>query len=139
MLSAFAPNYFNSTYVKVEIFFFFSDDDENIDLQRHQFRQPYWTLKPLYFEVPSMDQPLSGPLFLGREWLYREISDHISSDLPTNKGVIITGVAGAGKTTVILQLVENSCFGRKKGNDPAQKGITITYLHAPIYKTCLYQ
>ena len=69
-----------------------------------------------------MDQPLSGPLFIGRAWLYREISDHISSDLPTNKGVIITGVSGAGKTTVILQLVENSCFGRKKGMESAQRG-----------------
>lgn len=70
-----------------------------------------------------MDQQLSGPLFIGRAWLYREISDHISSDLPTNKGVIITGVSGAGKTTVILQLVENSCFGRKSGNESTQKGI----------------
>jgi RecA-family ATPase len=94
-----------------------------VDLQQQQFRQPYWTLKPLYFEVPSMDQQLSGPLFIGRAWLYREISDHISSDLPTNKGVIITGVSGAGKTTVILQLVENSCFGRKSGNESTQKGI----------------
>ena len=71
-----------------------------------------------------MDQQLSGPLFIGRAWLYREISDHISSDLPTNKGVIVTGVSGAGKTAVILQLVENSCFGRNKGIEPAYKGIS---------------
>ena len=95
---------------------------ENKTVQQ-QFRQPYWTLKPLYFEVPSMDQHLSGPLFIGRAWLYREISDHISSDLPTNKGVIVTGVSGAGKTAVILQLVENSCFGRNKETEPAYKGI----------------
>ena len=97
--------------------------NENTEFQQQQFRQPYWTLKPLYFEVPSMDQPLSGPIFVGRAWLYREISDHISSDLPTNKGVIITGVLGAGKTTSILQLVENSCFGRNTGIEPALKGI----------------
>ena len=96
---------------------------ENVDFTQQKFRQPYWTLKPLYFEVPSMDQHLAGPLFIGRAWLYREISDHISSDLPTNKGVIITGVSGAGKTTVILQLVENSCFGRKQGVDSGPKGI----------------
>ena len=96
--------------------------NENTEFQQQQFRQPYWTLKPLYFEVPSMDQPLSGPMFVGRAWLYREISDHISSDLPTNKGVIITGVLGAGKTTSILQLVENSCFGRNTGIEPALKG-----------------
>lgn len=98
---------------------------ENMDFTQQKFRQPYWTLKPLYFEVPSMDQHLAGPLFIGRAWLYREISDHISSDLPTNKGVIITGVSGAGKTTVILQLVENSCFGRKKGTDSLQKGTLV--------------
>ena len=117
-------------------------------MQQQQFRQPYWTLKPLYFEVPSMDQQLSGPLFIGRAWLYREISDHISSDLPTNKGVIITGVSGAGKTTVILQLVENSCFGRKSGNESTQKGIlpqiyndklstTIIFLQTNIMRTFL--
>ena len=89
---------------------------------QQQFRQPYWTLKPLYFEVPSVDQNLSGPPFIGRAWLYREISDHISSDLPTNRGVIITGVSGAGKTAVILQLVENSCFGRNKNTESTDKG-----------------
>ena len=102
---------------------------EHLDFTQQKFRQPYWTLKPLYFEVPSMDQHLAGPLFIGRAWLYREISDHISSDLPTNKGVIITGVSGAGKTTAILQLVENSCFGRKMGIDSAQKGICSKYLN----------
>ena len=69
-----------------------------------------------------MDQQLSIPLFIGRAWLYREISDHISSDLPTNKGVIITGVSGAGKTALILQLVENSCFGRNKTTETVYKG-----------------
>ena len=33
------------------------------------------------------------------------------SDLPTNRGVIIMGSAGTGKTTLLLRLVESSCFG----------------------------
>lgn len=78
-------------------------------------RQLYWTLKPLFFEVPSSE---AVPIFMGRQWLYREIVDHITSDLPTNKGVVITGHPGTGKTSVILQLVEHSCFGREEGNMP---------------------
>ncbi|XP_059092196.1 protein TANC2-like isoform X3 [Tigriopus californicus] len=78
-----------------------------------QLRQLYWTLKPLFFEVPSSE---AVPIFTGRHWLYREIVDHITSDLPTNRGVVITGHPGTGKTSVILQLVEHSCFGREEGN-----------------------
>ena len=33
------------------------------------------------------------------------------SDLPTNRGVIIMGSAGTGKTALLLRLVESSCFG----------------------------
>ena len=108
--------------------FHFAENIRNQVLQQ-QFRQPYWTLKPLYFEVPSVDQNLSGPPFIGRAWLYREISDHISSDLPTNRGVIITGVSGAGKTAVILQLVENSCFSRNKNTDSTDKGGIFTVFY----------
>lgn len=77
--------------------------------QQGNFRQLYWTLKPLFFEVPSAEP---NTLFVGRQWLYREISEHLTSDLPTNRGVIIAGAPGTGKTAVILQLVEHSCFGR---------------------------
>ncbi len=66
-------------------------------------------LKPLFFEVPGGNPE---GLFVGRQWLFREVSEHLSSDLPTNRGVIIAGGAGSGKTTIVLQLVENSCFGR---------------------------
>ena len=79
------------------------------DFTPHHFRQPHWTLKPLFFEVPTTEP---NPVFVGRAWLFREILDHLSSDLPTNRGVIVAGVPGAGKTSIILQLVENSCFGR---------------------------
>ena len=50
--------------------------------------------------------------FVGRHWLFREIADHLSSDLPTNRGVIIAGSPGSGKTGIILKLVKHSCFGR---------------------------
>ena len=49
-----------------------------------------------------------------KHWVYhREIAEHLTSDLPTNKGVTISGCQGTGKTSIILQLVENSCFGNK--------------------------
>ena len=46
---------------------------------------------------------------MGRQWLYREISEHLTSDLPTNRGVIVAGNPATGKTAAILQLVENRC------------------------------
>lgn len=72
-------------------------------------RQPYCNLKPLFFEVPNAN---NESIFVGRQWLYREVCEHLSSDLPTNRGVIVVGGAGTGKTTIVLQLVEHSCFGR---------------------------
>lgn len=75
--------------------------------------QPYSycssSLKPLFFEVPNA---CNEAIFVGRQWLYREISEYIGSDLPTNRGVVIVGAPGTGKTTIVLQLVEYSCFGR---------------------------
>lgn len=62
-------------------------------------------------------------VFMGRHWLYREILDHLTSDLPTNRGVIVTGEPGTGKTAVILQLVEHSCFGRATGIEDNYQGI----------------
>jgi len=71
-----------------------------------QILQPKFP-KPLYFEVPQcVPCPLSG-----RKWLFHEIRDHLSSHLPTNRGVILVGGPGVGKTACILSLVEKSCFG----------------------------
>lgn len=75
------------------------------------YRGAQLSLRPLFFEVPQQDP---DPLFVGRAWLYREIEAHITADAPTNRGVVITGIVGAGKTAAILQLVEYSCFGRKR-------------------------
>ena len=38
--------------------------------------------------------------------MFREISDHLQS----SQGVVISGAPGAGKTSTVLQLVQNSCF-----------------------------
>ncbi|XP_068247266.1 protein TANC2 isoform X2 [Palaemon carinicauda] len=75
------------------------------------YRGAQLSLRPLFFEVPQQDP---DPLFVGRAWLYREIEAHITSEAPTNRGIIITGNVGAGKTAAILQMVEYSCFGRKR-------------------------
>ncbi|XP_072382965.1 protein TANC2 isoform X2 [Diabrotica undecimpunctata] len=73
-----------------------------------QYGPPQLTFKPLFFEVP-LQEP--DPLFIGRHWLIKEIEDVINSSSP---GVLLTGNPGSGKTALILQLVEYSCFGRRK-------------------------
>ncbi|XP_042230874.1 protein TANC2-like isoform X3 [Homarus americanus] len=87
------------------------------------YRGAQLSLRPLFFEVPQQDP---DPLFVGRAWLYREIEAHLTAEAPTNRGVIITGSVGAGKTAAILQMVEYSCFGRKRDDsiyqDPYSKG-----------------
>ncbi|CAH2009763.1 unnamed protein product [Acanthoscelides obtectus] len=73
-----------------------------------QYRTQQLTLKPLFFEVP-LQEP--DPLFIGRHWLIKEIEDIVASSSP---GVLLTGNPGTGKTALVLQLVEYSCFGRRK-------------------------
>ncbi|XP_069974687.1 protein TANC2 isoform X9 [Penaeus vannamei] len=83
----------------------------SVTMRFASYRGAQLSLRPLFFEVPQQDP---DPLFVGRAWLYREIEAHITADAPTNRGVVITGIVGAGKTAAILQLVEYSCFGRKR-------------------------
>ena len=66
--------------------------------------------KPLYFEVPQCHPSALS----GRQWLFHEMREHLSSHLPTNKGVILAGGPGVGKTACILAMVERSCFGSGK-------------------------
>lgn len=75
-----------------------------------QYRQ--LTLKPLFFEVPHQEP---DPLFMGRHWLIKEIEDLVATPAP---GVLVTGNPGTGKTAFVLQLVEHSCFGRRKDQIP---------------------
>ena len=82
-----------------------------IDPREHfsPVNQPHWVLKPLFFEVPQRDP---NPIFVGRQWLYGEAVEHLASNLPTNRGLVISGGPGTGKTSLLLKLVEMSCFGR---------------------------
>ena len=68
-----------------------------------------WPLKPLFFEVPSP----SSTSFVGRKWLFREVLEHLSSDLPTSGGMIIQGAQATGKSSIILRLVQGSSFGHQ--------------------------
>ncbi|KAK7071448.1 Protein tanc2, partial [Halocaridina rubra] len=94
----------------------------SVTMRFANYRGAQLSLRPLFFEVPQQDP---DPLFVGRAWLFREIEAHITSEAPTNRGVIITGNVGAGKTAAILQMVEFSCFGRKRDDsiyqDPYSK------------------
>lgn len=74
-----------------------------------QQQQQQLPLKPLFFEVPHQE---ADPIFVGRHWLVREIANSIS--MSECQGVLINGGLGTGKTFFMLQMVEYSCFGRKK-------------------------
>ena len=96
-------------------------------------RQPFCALKPLFFEVPNA---CNESIFVGRQWLFREIYEHLSSDLPTNRGVVIVGYPGTGKTTAVLQLVEHSCFGR--ASDSTYQGKELPNLARLVYSVLMY-
>ncbi|XP_011864855.1 PREDICTED: protein TANC1 isoform X3 [Vollenhovia emeryi] len=74
-------------------------------VQRHTTQL---NLKPLFFEVPLLEQ---DPLFAGRQWLLHELESVINGSSP---GILLSGSSGTGKTALVLQLVEHSCFGRRK-------------------------
>ena len=61
-----------------------------------------------------------------RDKLFAEIADHLNSSLPTNRGVIITGAAGTGKTAAVLKLVERSCFGGGEADFQGGQKITLS-------------
>ena len=71
---------------------------------------PVLALQPLHFEIPRSSHSSEG--LVGRHWVSREIQSHLLSHLPTNRGVIIRGGPGSGKTELIFSLVEKSVFGR---------------------------
>ncbi|XP_035658391.1 protein TANC2-like isoform X3 [Branchiostoma floridae] len=73
------------------------------------YKPPEVSMKPLPFEVPNLQD---DTLYIGRDWLYREMEEHLSSEeSPKNKGVVISGSIGYGKTAAIYKLVSHSCHG----------------------------
>lgn len=80
-----------------------------------QYRPPQLTLKPLFFEVPQTEP---DPIFVGRHWMLREISNVFTNT--ESRGILLSGSPGTGKTAIILQLVEYSCFGRRYQMTPPE-------------------
>ncbi|XP_076650310.1 zinc-RING finger and ankyrin repeat domain-containing protein rolling pebbles isoform X2 [Halictus rubicundus] len=112
--------------------------DAKLRFMQHHATQ--LTLKPLFFEVPLLE---TDPLFTGRQWLLQEIDSVVNGSSP---GVLISGSPGTGKTALVLQLVEHSCFGRRREQslpsditeEPKEKewpGCATTALHAGIRNT----
>ncbi|XP_066544274.1 protein TANC1 isoform X2 [Amia ocellicauda] len=66
-------------------------------------------LKPLLFEVPSIT---TDSVFIGRDWLFQLIEDNLKKEESgENRGAVIVGNVGFGKTAVISRLVALSCHG----------------------------
>ncbi|XP_030649404.1 LOW QUALITY PROTEIN: protein TANC2 [Chanos chanos] len=75
------------------------------------YRPPDIALKPLLFEVPSLT---ADSVFTGREWLFQEVDARLRGDEPSaNRGVVIVGNVGFGKTAIISRLVALSCHGNR--------------------------
>ncbi|XP_065353659.1 protein TANC2 isoform X2 [Cloeon dipterum] len=64
-------------------------------------------LRPLFFEIPQLEP---DPPFIGRHWLYKQLLNGVMTE--KGQGFLIIGNQGTGKTAILLQLVEQSCFGR---------------------------
>ena len=54
--------------------------------------------------------------------MWQEITACLTSHLPTNRGVLITGCPGSGKTALILSLVDRSCFGAPAVREAVREG-----------------
>ncbi|XP_053554307.1 protein TANC1 isoform X2 [Bombina bombina] len=68
-------------------------------------------LKPLLFEVPSIT---TDSVFIGRGWLFQEIEEKLRNAVPPeNRGAVIVGNVGFGKTAIISKLVALSCHGTR--------------------------
>uniref|UniRef100_A0A4W3HWU4 Tetratricopeptide repeat, ankyrin repeat and coiled-coil containing 2 n=1 Tax=Callorhinchus milii TaxID=7868 RepID=A0A4W3HWU4_CALMI len=75
------------------------------------YRPPDISLKPLLFEVPSIT---TDSVFIGRDWLFHEIDAQLKcGNSSVNRGVVIVGNIGFGKTAIISRLVALSCHGSR--------------------------
>uniref|UniRef100_A0A1B6I3A2 RING-type domain-containing protein n=2 Tax=Homalodisca liturata TaxID=320908 RepID=A0A1B6I3A2_9HEMI len=87
----------------------------SVTMRFAQYRTQQLTLKPLFFEVP-LQEP--DPLFVGRHWLVRRLEEGLAAQGP---GALLTGLPGTGKTALLLELVDYSCFGRRHHRDQSYK------------------
>ncbi|GFN90321.1 protein tanc2-like [Plakobranchus ocellatus] len=88
-------------------------------------KPPALNLAPLVFEVPH---PEGGkPVFVGRAWLFAELERVLSvtegGGASGPVGVVIVGGLGTGKTALVEQLVEHSCFGGDSGSGGENGGM----------------
>ncbi|KAM5279986.1 protein TANC1 isoform 2-T2 [Ctenodactylus gundi] len=68
-------------------------------------------LKPLLFEVPSIT---TDSVFVGRDWLFQQIGESFrNTELAENRGAVVVGNVGFGKTAIISKLVALSCHGSR--------------------------
>uniref|UniRef100_UPI00358E57B9 protein TANC1-like isoform X2 n=1 Tax=Myxine glutinosa TaxID=7769 RepID=UPI00358E57B9 len=75
------------------------------------YQAPESVLKPLLFEVPSVT---ADSMFVGRDWLFHEIGTQLGgSDPECNRGSVVLGEVGYGKTAIISRLVALSCHGNR--------------------------
>ncbi|XP_078259970.1 protein TANC1 isoform X3 [Rhinoraja longicauda] len=82
---------------------------QNIKARFTPYKPVDIVLKPLLFEVPSIT---TDSIFIGRDWLFQKIDGNFKNELsPMNKGTIIVGNVGFGKTATISRLVALSCHG----------------------------
>ena len=44
--------------------------------------------KMMVMKVPQRE---ASPVFVGRDWVFREIQEQFNSSLPTNRGILISG------------------------------------------------
>ncbi|XP_054976505.1 protein TANC1 isoform X2 [Sorex araneus] len=68
-------------------------------------------LKPLLFEVPSIT---TDSVFVGRDWLFHQIEESLrNTELTENRGAVVVGNVGFGKTAIVSKLVALSCHGSR--------------------------
>ncbi|XP_040570019.1 protein TANC2 isoform X2 [Lepeophtheirus salmonis] len=94
------------------------EDEENFNntLKKDSKRLQY-PLKTLYFghddDFADFDVVGPGEDLVNRRWVFTDSVHHLGSDLPTNAGIIISGLPGTGKTALVKHMIRQSSFGRK--------------------------
>ncbi|XP_048455172.1 protein TANC1 [Rhincodon typus] len=82
---------------------------QNVKVRFSPYKPVDIVLKPLLFEVPSIT---TDSIFIGRDWLFQKIDEKLhNGETSENKGAVIIGNVGFGKTAIISRLVALSCHG----------------------------